>query len=203
MPLPAVKEPWSTSRQIWACGSVPDKRGQAGLDWVGQLRFPSALGSSEAKLILCLRLLWGASAKACPPAAAGNCLRCIGPCNGHGSPVKAKTHPRCVHMMPVWFLHLQVDFIFDTWSLNPHDVLTIIIILKIKYFPCMYFHLFEFLCILCIIDAPYRGLLTLKASFPVWGCVSGSITPPPLCCLTRGPARAPMRCLIPPSVLSH
>lgn len=74
-----MKEPWSSCRQIWVCGSVPDKGGQAGLDWAGQLRFPSALSSSEAKLILCLRPLRGGSAKACPPAAAGNCLQCRGP----------------------------------------------------------------------------------------------------------------------------
>lgn len=40
--LPAVTAQWGPSRQIWAGGSVPDKRGQAGLEWAGQLRFPSA-----------------------------------------------------------------------------------------------------------------------------------------------------------------
>lgn len=127
MHLPAVKEQWSSSRQIWERGSVPDKRGQAGLDWAGQLRFPSALSSSEAKLILRLRTLWGGSAKACPPAAAGNCLQCRGPWNGYGSPVKAMH----IHRVCTWGLcdftnpNLQVDLKFDTYmSLKPHDVLS-------------------------------------------------------------------------------
>lgn len=54
---PAVREQRSPSRQIWAGRSVPDERGQATLEWVGLLRFPSALSSSEAKLILRLRPL--------------------------------------------------------------------------------------------------------------------------------------------------
>ena len=54
---PAVKEQWSSGRHIRAGGSVPDNRGQAGLDWAEQLRFPSALISGEAKLILRLRPL--------------------------------------------------------------------------------------------------------------------------------------------------
>lgn len=72
-----------------------ERPGQAGPDWAGQLRFPSAPSSSEAKLILRLRPLWGGSAKACPPAAAGNCLQCRSPWNG-------KAHPLCVHMGPMW-----------------------------------------------------------------------------------------------------
>jgi len=30
---PAAREQQGPGRQIWAGGSVPDKRGQAGLDW--------------------------------------------------------------------------------------------------------------------------------------------------------------------------
>lgn len=70
-------------------------RGQAGLERAEQLRFPSALSSSVAKLILRLRSPWGGSAKACPPAAAGNCLQCRGPWNFCGSPRKS-TSTDCV-----------------------------------------------------------------------------------------------------------
>lgn len=53
-------------------------------------------------------------------------------------------------------------------------------------------------CVLCIIDAVNRLLLTLKASFPVQGCVSGSITPPLLCCLTLGASRVSREVPYPP-----
>lgn len=111
---PAVREQRSPSRQIWAGRSVPDERGQATLEWVGLLRFPSALSSSEAKLILRLRPLWGGSAKVCPPAAAGNCLQCRSPWNGYGSPVKAK-HIRLVCTW--WFYNSTGSFNIYLWKL--------------------------------------------------------------------------------------
>lgn len=98
---PAVKEKCSSSRQIWAGGWVPGKSGQAGLGSCGS---PS---TSEAKLILRLRPLCCGSAKACSPAAAGNCLQCRCPWNGYGSP---STAPLCAHLLYstgkvyIWYL---------------------------------------------------------------------------------------------------
>lgn len=98
---PAVKEQRSSGRQPWAGGSVPDNRAQTGLDWAGQLRFPSALISNEAKLILRLRPLQGGSAKRL----SSRCYRKLPSVQRSMKwlwlTTGGKAHPLCVHVDPV------------------------------------------------------------------------------------------------------
>lgn len=97
MHLPAVKQRRQRTdlEQAELCQTC---KGQAGPCWAGpraggrgpgaRLARPGSCGfrppllplsSGEAKLILRLRPPQGGSAKAAPPAAAGNCLQCRGP----------------------------------------------------------------------------------------------------------------------------
>lgn len=108
----AVKEQWGFSRHIW---TVPGRSGQAGPCRAvpGRAAAASALSSREAKLILSLRPLCCDSAKACSPAAAGNCLQCRCPWNGNGSP---STCTVCV--CDLTNPNPQVYFIFDNHILK-------------------------------------------------------------------------------------